>query len=96
MQSNHLAIAVHQNQQIAARQLPNVPRCILDGGWIGSGHDGARNRQVCHQLGRAGQHNFAIVLKILERSYGISQILGNPLPNVALHAVLHHQEAQRG
>ncbi len=95
VQSDHCAIAVGQYQKIATGQLPHVFRCVLNRGWIMSRHDGARDGKVGHQFRRARQHDFAIMLKILECRDRVSQFLHDSLPHMALHAVPYHQKAHR-
>ena len=59
------------------------------------GHDRSSDRQVGHQLRRAGQHNFAIMLKILKCGDGISQVLNNSFAYVALNALPNHEQTHR-
>ena len=95
MQSDRHAIAIDQHQQIAARQLPHILGSILNCGRIMRRHDGPCNRQVGDQFRRVRQHDFTIVLKILERCHRIPQLLCDPFPHMTLHAVLYYQQAQR-
>ena len=58
-------------------------------------HDCASDRQVGHQLRRAGQHHFAITLKILKCGYGISQVLNNSFAHMALNALPNQEQTHR-
>ena len=60
-----------------------------------SRHDGSRDRKVGHQLRGAGQHDFAIVLKILKCGDGISQVLNDSFAHVALDTMANHEQAHR-
>ena len=96
MQSHHLSIAVGEHKKIASGELPYVPGSVLDSGGIVSRHDGSSDWEVGHEFRGAGQHDFAIVLEILEGDDGISQILHNAIADMALDAVPDNQKAHRG
>ena len=95
VQGDDLAATVHHHKQVAARNLRNVLRRVLDGDRVRTRHDGARDGKVGQKSHVAGQHGFAFVAEILKRGDGIFQVDGNALADVAFHAAPHQEQAGR-
>ena len=95
MKSDHRAVAISQNQKIAAGQLPYVLGSVLNRGRVMGRHDSACDRKVSQQFRGTRQHDFAVVLKVLERGDGVPQVLNNAIAHMTLHAVAYHEKAHR-
>src|ERR1700681_2543625 len=92
LQRHHFPGRISQQQQVAARQLPQVARCVLDGCRIVRSHQRPHIRQVGQQRRRALERNFPLFLKVVECGNGILQVALDSHPHLLLHSVPYYQQ----
>ena len=83
---------VGQHQQVAATQLPQIARSVLDGGGISGGHQRAHVGQVRQQRRRALQRFFTLFLKISEGENRVFKIAQDFRPHLLLDCMPHNQQ----